>query len=140
MKKEYILNNLVDTEQTAIELVASLQGGEWIALNGPLGAGKTTFTQATARSFGVFDLVRSPTYSLVHTYKTNHPTIKTLVHADLYRLESVDASDIGLDEWVGKKDVVVFVEWPERLREGRFDVELKFLLEEWGRKLIVEKK
>lgn len=138
MKKEYILNNLADTEQTAIDLVASLQGGEWIALQGPLGAGKTTFVQSSARTLGISDSVRSPTYSLVHTYQTNHPIIKTLVHADLYRLESVELSDIGLDEWVGRKDVVVFVEWPERLREGNFDKKLVFEVDDGGRRLIVE--
>lgn len=110
-----LLTSPQDTQRAAFELAKQLVGGEWIALEGPLGAGKTTFVQGLAKSLGVTDPVRSPTYGLVHLYKTTHPTIGFLVHVDLYRLSEVAPEDVGLDEWVGRKDAVVVIEWPDRL-------------------------
>ncbi|MCA9715891.1 MAG: tRNA (adenosine(37)-N6)-threonylcarbamoyltransferase complex ATPase subunit type 1 TsaE, partial [Myxococcales bacterium] len=44
----------------------ALQGGEVLLLDGPMGAGKTTFTRALAEGLGVDDprQVRSPTFAL----------------------------------------------------------------------------
>jgi len=58
----------------------------------------------------------------LNLYRTDHPTIKHLEHVDLYRLEnstSTVVEEIGLDEWIGRKDAVVVIEWPsDMLLEG----------------------
>src|SRR6266513_641678 len=41
-----------------------------IGLSGELGTGKTTLVQAICRGLGTHDLATSPTYALVHRYRT----------------------------------------------------------------------
>ncbi len=103
------------TLRLAEALGRSLAPGQVVALAGDLGAGKTTFVQGLARGLGVFDLsqVLSPTYALVNEYP-GAPA--TLVHIDFYRLESAEAGRaLGLDEVMARPDVVVAIEWADRL-------------------------
>ena len=68
-----------------------------IGLQGTLGAGKTCFTKGLLSSLGVDeDEVSSPTFSIVHQYQATVPVI----HIDLYRLESSDLPNLGLDEQI----------------------------------------
>jgi tRNA threonylcarbamoyladenosine biosynthesis protein TsaE len=95
-----------------------LRGGEWLRLLGELGAGKTTFVRGLARGLGWSGTVRSPTFALVACY----PTTPVLVHADLYRIASVqEAEDLALVE-IGGPDAIIAVEWADRapgLEHGR---------------------
>ncbi len=87
------------------------KGGSVIFLTGPLGAGKTTLTQAVAKAIGVKDNVNSPTFIIAREY-----TIKdaTLVHADLYRVSTEDELiSVGLLDQIGKPDTITVIEWPE---------------------------
>ncbi|MCK5689011.1 tRNA (adenosine(37)-N6)-threonylcarbamoyltransferase complex ATPase subunit type 1 TsaE [Myxococcota bacterium] len=108
-----LCTELDDTRKLAVEIAAQLKGGEVIALDGPLGAGKTSFVQALAEALGVEDLseVRSPTYTLVNEYPAEHFVLQ---HLDFYRLddrESVEA--LGLDDSFGERGVVAAVEWAD---------------------------
>ena len=51
-----------DTQELAAELGAALEAGDVVILDGPVGAGKTTFTQGLARGMGVKGRVTSPTF------------------------------------------------------------------------------
>ena len=64
-------------------LAAFLQAGDLIALDGDLGAGKTTLSQGIAAGLGVTDLVSSPTFTLIHEYTTGR---LPFYHFDVYRL------------------------------------------------------
>lgn len=102
------------TKQIAAEFARTLKGGEVVLLEGDLGAGKTTFVQGLVGVFSHDREVRSPTFTIVNIYPVSHDRIKAIVHADLYRIK--DASELpalGLEEWLGRKDTVVLVEWPE---------------------------
>ncbi len=111
-----VSHSLEDTKKIAKDFVATLQGGEVIGLRGELGSGKTTFVKAVAEALGVTDTLRSPTFTLLHVYPTAHEKIRSLVHADAYRLKRAeDIGETGLLEWLGRSDAVVCVEWPERL-------------------------
>ena len=57
-----------DTQQLAAELAMSLEAGDVVILTGPLGAGKTTFTQGIARGLGVKGRVTSPTFVIAREH------------------------------------------------------------------------
>jgi len=83
-----------------------------VTLAGELGAGKTTLAQAICRGFGVTDEVTSPTYALVHEYRSRAGRV---FHLDLYRLKHPDElTNIGWDDLLAADDALVLVEWPER--------------------------
>ena len=80
-------------------------------LSGELGSGKTTFARGFARAAGVRGRVRSPTYTLLEPYVAGDGT---LVHLDLYRVQSpAELDSLGLREWAAPGHVWL-VEWPER--------------------------
>lgn len=81
-----------------------------VYLSGELGSGKTTFVRGFARAAGVRGLVRSPSYTLLELYPAAGGT---LVHLDLYRVQSpLELDSLGLREWAIPKHLW-FVEWPE---------------------------
>ena len=95
-----------------------------MALEGTLGAGKTTFVQALARELGVKDVVQSPTYVLMKTYPLElsgasaNKKFTRLVHIDAYRLESPEEFDaLRPEEFLNDPGCLVVVEWPEKLQE-----------------------
>lgn len=95
-------------------LAAVCRTGDIVILDGPLGAGKTTFTQGFAVGLGVEGPVTSPTFviSRVH-HATNGPD---LVHVDAYRLGGLaELDDLDLDASV--VDSITVVEWGEGLAE-----------------------
>ncbi len=106
----------------------ALEEGIFVALYGPLGAGKTTLVQAACRGAGVNEPVLSPSYTLVHRYRTPRGPV---YHADLYRLSApAELLDIGWEDLL-LEDAPVFVEWAERagadLPPDRWDVRLSIV-------------
>ena len=84
--------------------------GDIFPLTGPLGAGKTCFTQGIASGLGVSGYVRSPTFVLTTHYRGR----LRLFHVDLYRIDGpLEAWDLGLDEQLFGEGVCV-VEWADR--------------------------
>ncbi|HVB71261.1 MAG TPA: tRNA (adenosine(37)-N6)-threonylcarbamoyltransferase complex ATPase subunit type 1 TsaE [Acidimicrobiales bacterium] len=102
------------TVQAGEEFAALLCPGDMVLLSGPLGAGKTTFVQGVARGLGVTERVTSPTFTMVREHACHNDVgVATLLHADLYRIESVDeAIDLALGELV-EESAIALVEWGE---------------------------
>ena len=112
-----IVHQMEDWELLAQQLLPKLKPGTILALSGPLGAGKTALVQAIARALGVKSNPRSPTFSLLRSYKVNADAIKNLIHVDAYRLDKEkDALALGLDEVLLEPGTIMAVEWPEKLR------------------------
>jgi len=107
--------------EAALEALAAAVGQCWrsnrrrrlvAGLSGDLGAGKTAWVRAMLRGLGHAGKVPSPTYTLLEDYVVDGLEI---LHLDLYRLESdEDLENIGVRDWLGRKDVWIFAEWPER--------------------------
>ena len=108
---ECFSNSSEDTKQIAEKLSKTLKGGEVLLAIGPMGAGKTAFCQGLGKGLGVNKVINSPTFNLIKIYKGN-PLI--LYHVDCYRLENADSErkDLGLDEVLGDKNVITYIEWP----------------------------
>lgn len=102
------------TENIAYELAQGLSGGEVIALDGDLGAGKTAFVRGLAKGLGITDRVVSPTFTIVNEYV--HGRIP-LFHFDVYRVGCADEMyDIGWEDYLSRGGVTV-VEWAQRIME-----------------------
>ncbi len=109
--------------QTPAVLLAGLQG--------PLGAGKTTWVRGMLEGLGYCGRVPSPTYTLLEHYELGDVT---LVHVDLYRLPADDSEyrqageldAIGVNDWLAQPGAWLLVEWPERSRQlmARCDVRI----------------
>lgn len=104
------------TEQDTARLGAALarlaRAGDVLALQGPLGAGKTTLARGFITALTEVDEdVVSPTFTLVQVYDAQAAPIW---HFDLYRLTQVqDVLELGWDEALSGG--ISVVEWPERL-------------------------
>ena len=106
-----------ETRTIGKELARTLTGGDIIILKGELGAGKTAFTKGIAEGLGVKNEVTSPTFTLMSVYQVpNHETIKEMVHVDTYRLNTFEEIlEIGIEEYLGKQDTLMIIEWPEKV-------------------------
>lgn len=106
------LRNLLDTEKLGRLLGESAAPGETICLDGDLGTGKTTLTQAIARGLAVPEncYVTSPSFAILHEYDGRLP----MYHMDFYRLQGEnDIIDLGLDEYFYLAGLTV-IEWSMR--------------------------
>jgi tRNA threonylcarbamoyladenosine biosynthesis protein TsaE len=102
-----------DTRRLGAALAGVLRPGDVVLLTGDLGAGKTVLAQGIAAGLGVTDAVTSPTFTLVRPLPCGPGPIRTMHHADLYRLEHHhEVVDLALGELV-EGDAVAVVEWGE---------------------------
>ena len=115
MMTEYRLRSASaeDTWRVAGLLAARLSPGCLIALEGDLGAGKTTFSQGFARALGVSDIVSSPTFTIIKEYEG---AVCPFYHMDAYRLLPEEADELGLDDYF-YGDGITVVEWSSRIVE-----------------------
>lgn len=108
---ERLCEGTADTQKLGEELGAALEAGDLVALDGPLGAGKTTFTQGIARGMGVKGRVTSPTFVIAREHSSigNGPS---LVHVDAYRLGDDPLGELdALDLDSALEEAVVVAEW-----------------------------
>lgn len=123
------LPDLMATEQFGRRLGSVLNAGTTIALNGPLGAGKTHLTRAIAEGLNVVNpaLVNSPTFVLIQEYPARLP----IYHFDAYRLKNAaEFESLGTDEYFQSGGVCI-VEWAEKvvssLPEDRLEITIDII-------------
>lgn len=101
-----------ETEKIASQWAQYLPSGTIVALFGDLGSGKTVIVRGIARGLGIWQPVRSPSFTLVHEYKT---AAITLYHLDLYRLPDEQAVyAAGLEPYLFHPRAVTAIEWADR--------------------------
>lgn len=125
------------TRAIGAAVAAVLRPGDVVLLAGDLGAGKTCFVQGAAAALGVAAPVTSPSFVLVREYAGD----VRVVHADVYRLNSLqELIDLGYEE-VLDPDSVTFVEWGDAvsglLPEDRLQVEIRREDDEDHRRVIL---
>ncbi|KQL17636.1 tRNA (adenosine(37)-N6)-threonylcarbamoyltransferase complex ATPase subunit type 1 TsaE [Cytobacillus solani] len=134
---EFISNQPEETMDFSKRLAEFLKPGDVIALEGDLGAGKTTFTKGLALGLDIKRNVNSPTFTIIKEYQGRMP----LYHMDVYRVED-SFEDLGFDEYFEGNGITV-VEWAhlieEQLPQELLMISL-FLGENGARKIVVTPK
>lgn len=99
-----------ETGRVAAALAKLSVAGDLIRLQGPLGAGKSTFARHYLQALGHVGEVPSPTYTLVQMYaNTRFP----VAHVDAYRMvDPVEMDGLGLEPF--RQHGIVLCEWPEK--------------------------
>ncbi len=106
-------------QRLAHDVAFALRAGDVLALEGDLGAGKTTFARAAIAAFAAEagsppPEVPSPTFTLVHEY--GGPGLAAY-HFDFYRLDAAEeVINIGWDDYLDAGGVVI-VEWADKFPE-----------------------
>jgi len=110
---EYICFETVSGKQTrafGTYLADFMAAGDFVALEGDMGAGKTCLTQGLAEGLGYGGQVTSPTFMLLHLYEGGR---LSLYHFDAYRLASPsELEGLGYEEYF-YGDAVCVMEWSE---------------------------
>ena len=121
------LPDLAATERFGRQLGSVLTAGTTIALNGPLGAGKTHLTRAIAEGLNVVNpaLVNSPTFVLIQEYPAQLP----IYHFDAYRLKNpAEFESLGTDEYFQSGGVCI-VEWADKVTSSLPDDRLEITID-----------
>ncbi len=114
------LHSLAATELFAKDLAAILRPADAVALEGQLGAGKTTLVRLLAKALAIApEAVSSPTFVLMHRYERDNAP--DLIHIDAYRLDPPELDAQGL-ETLGldtlNNDTITIIEWADRLADA----------------------
>lgn len=99
-----------------------------MALDGDLGAGKTTFSKAVGAALGVREVVNSPTFTLIKEYEGER---LPFYHMDVYRITLEEAEEMGLDEYFYGEGVTL-VEWASLIGDILPDERLEIYIETTG--------
>ncbi|NOU94592.1 tRNA (adenosine(37)-N6)-threonylcarbamoyltransferase complex ATPase subunit type 1 TsaE [Paenibacillus sp. LMG 31456] len=124
----YKANNTEQTGALAAALAVKFEPGTVITLDGDLGAGKTTFSQAVAKAIGVKGIVNSPTFTLIKEYEGES---LPFYHMDVYRLSLEEADDLGLDDYFYGGGVTL-IEWSSLIEELLPNDRLSITIEHCG--------
>jgi len=126
MRDVFITQSAEETQKIGENIVKSLKKTTVVALYGDLGSGKTTFVQGLAKGLGIKEKITSPTFNIIRQYKLKAKSskgksetkkLKALYHIDLYRIESTDLKNLGIEEILNNKESLVVIEWAEKMKE-----------------------
>ena len=107
------VKNLKETLNLGKILSHKLNPQSIVLLEGPIGAGKTSFVQGIAKGLSIYDEVTSPTFALAHHYNSGKIP---LIHLDLYRLENVSSAKevfFSEEQEAIQRQAILIIEWPE---------------------------
>ena len=107
------VENFTETINLGRKFAQELNPQSIVLLQGPIGAGKTSFVKGIAKELSISEDITSPTFALSHHY--NSGTIP-LIHLDLYRLENVSSAKevfFSEEEEAIEKQAILVIEWPE---------------------------
>jgi tRNA threonylcarbamoyladenosine biosynthesis protein TsaE len=125
MKLPSYLCALPDLDATALfasALAECIDDRAIIALNGPMGAGKTHLVQFIAEALNIDEVVNSPTFTMLNEY---HSGRIPLFHLDLYRLSQAEAAAVAPTLFIELTEIMeqsglVVIEWAELLDLPQF--------------------
>ena len=107
------VENLIETLSLGEKLSQKLNPKSIVLLQGPIGAGKTSFVQGIAKGLAISEDITSPTFSLSNHYISGEIP---LIHLDLYRLENISSAKeffFSEEEEALQRKAILVIEWPE---------------------------
>ena len=129
------IENLKETLNLGEKLSRKLNPQSIVLLQGPIGAGKTSFVQGIAKGLSISEDITSPTFALSHHYNSG---IIPLIHLDLYRLEDISSAKevfFSEEEEANQSKAILVIEWPELVEgfiENYWKIEISYA-EKYGR-------
>ncbi len=103
--------NILDTEKAGADFALTLKKGDFVAMFGDLGAGKTAFVRGAMKALSPEARVQSPTYTIVNEYPSKIP----VYHFDMYRIDDEDSLySIGYYDYL-EGGGICFAEWCEKI-------------------------
>ncbi len=115
MGEVVITQSAEETTAWGREFAKRLHAPILVLLSGELGSGKTTLTKGIVAGLNAAteDELTSPTFTLIHEYKSKNGNGRKVFHGDLYRLESFhDFETLGLED-IFSEPAIVILEWSE---------------------------
>ncbi len=115
-----------------------------LALEGELGAGKTTFLQGLARGLGITEKILSPTFIIMRNFKIREKSggFENFYHIDCYRImEPKEILDLGFKKIIANPKNIVAIEWAGRIKGvlPRSSITVKFsFIDKKTRKMIIK--
>ncbi len=117
---KYVSKGSEDTKRVAQDFIKSLTPSDTatvIALNGDLGAGKTTFSQFVGQLLGVEENIPSPTFVIERVYELKDKPWAHFVHIDAYRLErEEELLALGFKEMLENGENLILIEWASKVK------------------------
>ena len=110
------VENLKATIRLGKQFAQELKPRSIVLLQGPIGAGKTSFVQGLAKGLSIKEDITSPTFALSHHY---HSGKISLIHMDLYRIEdSLMEKEffISEEDEANQSEAILVIEWPELIQ------------------------
>ena len=133
------VENLRETLTLGVNLSQKLNPQSIVLLQGPIGAGKTSFVQGIAKGLSITEDITSPTFALSHHYNSGKIP---LIHLDLYRLENTSlAKEIfySEEEEASQSQAILVIEWPELIEpliENFWKIEISYA-KNYGRHYVI---
>ncbi|MBE6631385.1 MAG: tRNA (adenosine(37)-N6)-threonylcarbamoyltransferase complex ATPase subunit type 1 TsaE [Ruminococcaceae bacterium] len=137
--KDIISKSTEETEKIAEEFAKALVPGDFVAMYGTLGAGKTAFVRGMGRIISPDAKVHSPTYTVVNEYEGKDTT---LCHFDMYRISGED--DLYSTGFYDYDDCIIVTEWSENisyaLPKSYYKISIEKCEDENTRHILIERK
>lgn len=103
----WTIREIEDWHSVAHFLAGELEPGDWVWIEGELGAGKTHLVREIMKELGFSGVVQSPSYPLMLNYELEDYEV---AHIDGFRMQLGDESPWDIE---ALEDSLVFVEWPK---------------------------
>lgn len=109
-KEEIFLVDAQGNRLSVLQLIRDCGTSRVVALDAPMGTGKTTLIKQLVEEMGSTDIANSPTFAIVNVYEVDQSDI---YHFDCYRLKDIrEAMDFGAEDYLYSGNWC-FVEWPD---------------------------
>ena len=110
------IENFSETINLGKKFAQELNPQSIVLLQGPIGAGKTSFVQGIAKELSISEDITSPTFALSHHYNSGKIP---LIHLDLYRIENSSMAKefyLAEEEEANQNKAILVIEWPELIQ------------------------